>query len=169
MPPWAEVDGRLDDVQPNFDVYMLGKLLWCMVSGRLRLNREWFRNPENNVTAMFAKNDDPHLFIINEILEKCVVEDSKDCFRSASDLLIMVNHFVHSINRGGQLLREGVPRLCRVCGYGHYHPEQVRPSSTVAAVRFWPVGSFGPSDAVIYNVRPFCCDRCGHIQFFKGS
>ncbi len=39
MPPWAETGGRLDKVDTSFDVYMLGKLLWCMVTGRLVLRR----------------------------------------------------------------------------------------------------------------------------------
>jgi eukaryotic-like serine/threonine-protein kinase len=37
MPQWAALGERLETVEPNFDVYMLGKVLWCMVSGRLRL------------------------------------------------------------------------------------------------------------------------------------
>ena len=53
MPPWGEVGGRLNNVDDKFDVYMLGKLLWCMVSGRLLLQREWFRRPENDVTRAF--------------------------------------------------------------------------------------------------------------------
>jgi serine/threonine protein kinase len=32
MPQWGDLGERLENVQPNFDVYMLGKLLWCMVS-----------------------------------------------------------------------------------------------------------------------------------------
>ncbi len=30
MPPWADIGGRLEKIDSNFDVYMLGKLLWCM-------------------------------------------------------------------------------------------------------------------------------------------
>ena len=65
------------DSGSNFDVYMLGKLLWCMVSGRPVLRREWFRRPENDISVMFR--NDPHAYMINTILEKCVVEQQKDC------------------------------------------------------------------------------------------
>ena len=34
MPP-VQTGGRLNKVETNFDVYMLGKLLWCIVMGRL--------------------------------------------------------------------------------------------------------------------------------------
>ncbi|MEI4884253.1 hypothetical protein Q8G49_29240, partial [Klebsiella pneumoniae] len=39
MPVWADLGERLEKVEPNFDVYMLGKLLWCMVAGKLKLPR----------------------------------------------------------------------------------------------------------------------------------
>lgn len=72
MPPWGDVGAGLEKVHSNFDVYMLGKLLWCMVSGRLLLRREWFKEPQNDISSMFK--DDPHAHVVNTILEKCVVE-----------------------------------------------------------------------------------------------
>lgn len=89
MPPWAEVEGRLADVGTNFDVYMLGKLLWCMVSGKLRLQREYFERPENDLTVMFK--DDPAMHAVNRILKRCVVERATDCKTSASDLVLMAS------------------------------------------------------------------------------
>jgi len=44
IPLWGEEDSRLVDVKPDFDVYMLGKVLWCMVAGRSVLRRELFPN-----------------------------------------------------------------------------------------------------------------------------
>lgn len=83
MPPWAE-DQRLEDVQPNFDVYMLGKFLWCMVSGRLRLLREYYNSPqrpEYNLTLQFK--GDPLMQVVNSILDRCLVQDPADCLRSS--------------------------------------------------------------------------------------
>ncbi len=57
MPQWADVGERLEEVQPSFDVYMLGKLLWCMVAGRLKLPREWHRQPKFDLAAMFPNNE----------------------------------------------------------------------------------------------------------------
>jgi hypothetical protein len=43
MPPWVYLDEQPGPINPNFDVYMLGKVLWCMVAGKLKLHREDFR------------------------------------------------------------------------------------------------------------------------------
>lgn len=163
MPPWADLGGRLDKIEPSFDVYMLGKLLWCMVSGRLRLPREWFKQSEYDVTVMFE--DDPHMHMVNKVLEKCLVEDPKSCI-STSALLLLTRNFVSAIEHGGQLLGEGVPRRCRICGLGHYQQIQVRAGDPTGLIRLWHT-SGGATDITHLPVRSFVCDSCGHIQFFK--
>jgi hypothetical protein len=120
MPPWGEIGGRLDNVHANFDVYMLGKLLWCMVSGHFLLQREWFRRPEYDLTKMFR--NDPHVYMIDKILEKRVVENPNECV-SIGDIRAMVTAFMGVIEQRGQLLQEEVPRPCHICGVGEYKPE----------------------------------------------
>ena len=46
MPGWANIGVRLERVEPNFDIYMLGKLLWSMLDGRFVLPREYHRDAE---------------------------------------------------------------------------------------------------------------------------
>jgi serine/threonine protein kinase len=166
MPPWAEVGGRLGEVHPNFDIYMLGKLLWCMVSGRLRLQREWFERPENNLTVLFK--DDPAMHMINVILKRCVVENAEQCQTSASDLALIVSTYIQILERGGQLLHRGIIRPCRVCGVGYYEHigyEQTRPISSdkTTGLRLWAIGT---STNTMLTVYPFICDKCGHVEFF---
>ncbi len=77
MPQWANLGVRPENVEPCFDVYMLGKLLWSMVDGRIFLPREYHNRPEHpefDLTKTFS--GDPHMFLINRILDKCVVEDA---------------------------------------------------------------------------------------------
>ncbi len=155
MPPWGEVGGRLDKVDTNFDVYMLGKLLWCMVSGRLVLQREWFRRPQNDVTVTFRH--DPHAHMINTILEKCVVEQQRDCV-GIHDLRAMVIAFVSVLEQGGQLLQNDVPRPCHVCGDGEYQPEGFGPVN----MRFWK-----EQDIQLKKVEVFACTSCGHVALFR--
>jgi serine/threonine protein kinase len=172
IPSWAEAEERLHEVHPNFDIYMLGKLLWCMVSGRLRLQREWFERPENNLTVLFK--DDPAMHMINVILRRCVVENAEQCQTSASDLAQIVSTYIKVLERGGQLLAKGVSRPCRVCGAGFYKPEvnfasnlpPIREGSSVA-LRLWIGG--GAHDITVLNVYPFICDNCGHLEFFTRS
>jgi hypothetical protein len=163
MPPWADVGGRLEDVDNRFDVYALGKLLWCMVTGRLLLQREYFKEPANDVTLMFR--DDPQAHMINQILEKCVVERRKNCI-GIHDMRAMVFAFVSTINDGGQLLQDGVPRPCQVCGHGEYQPELFRQSNPAFNLKLWNL-SGGANDINSDIVRLFVCSSCGHIEFFR--
>jgi serine/threonine protein kinase len=173
MPLWAFLGEPPETVSPNFDVYMLGKVLWCMVAGRLMLYRESYwdpRYPQFNLAALFP--DDPNMHVINTILEKCLVEEPKDCW-SSLDVYQMVGAFSRMMQRDGQLLKDGVPRPCRVCGVGHYSPEKEMPGqpNTTASIQLSrvvtnarintgePVGGF--------KAEPFACNKCGHVQFFK--
>lgn len=165
MPPWADVGGRLGEVHPNFDIYMLGKLLWCMVSGRLRLQREWFERPENNLTVLFK--EDPAMHMINVILKQCVVENEAQCQTSASALGIIVYTSIQTLERGGQLLHTGIVRPCHVCGHGHYQNSGYAstipqiPKDRPVGMRLWVDGN-----SPTLPVYPFVCDSCGHVQFF---
>jgi len=164
MPPWGE-GGRLDEVEPKFDIYMLGKLLWCMVSGRLRLQREWFDRDEYNLVRQFP--DDPSMHMVNVILKNCVVENPKQCTISASDLTAIVTTYIQMLELGGQLLHEGIPRPCHVCGHGHYeskgHPQLMPPISPGSQVglQIWVDGK-----QTTLGVFPFACSTCGHVEFF---
>jgi len=50
MAPWLDTGDRVDEVTPSSDVYMLGKLLWCMVSGRIKLPYNFYRKPNLDLT-----------------------------------------------------------------------------------------------------------------------
>jgi hypothetical protein len=161
MPPWAETDGRLDKVETNFDVYMLGKLLWCMVTGRLVLRREWYKRRENDVTIIFRH--DPHTHMINTILEKCVVEKQQDCV-GIHDVRAMAIAFVSLIEQGGQLLQREVPRPCHVCGHGEYEPESFGNNKDVIPVKvqFWK-----DQEINLRRLEVYTCNSCGHVALFK--
>ena len=120
MPPWVLLDDQ-PAINPAFDAYMLGKVLWCMVSGKLKLHREDFRDRRFDLTKLYP--NDPHMHIINTILEKTVVAREGDCLRSAQDLWLMVGALLEMMERGGQLWKDGVPKPCQVCGVGYYEPE----------------------------------------------
>jgi serine/threonine protein kinase len=159
MPPWAFLGERLETVDPNFDVYMLGKVLWCMVAGRLRLPREYHRDPRFNLTEFYPT--DPHMHVVNKILDKCLVERPEDCLGSAADLVPMVDAFLSMIGRDGQLLNADVPRPCRVCGQGFYRVENGAVSE--GNLQVWITGN----ESKLLHVRLFFCDACGHAQVFK--
>lgn len=163
MPLWADLGERLEKVEPNFDVYMLGKLLWCMVAGKLKLPRECYRESGFDLTQLFP--DDPHTHVINSILEKCLVEKAKDCLPNAAELLSLVERNLRMIDRDGRLLGEKIPRPCRICGIGHYKLKTLHRDTPAVILRLWHGG--GLADISTLLVRVFICDYCGHTEFFE--
>lgn len=167
MPPWANLGLRHEKVEPCFEVYMLGKLLWSMIDGRRVLPREYHNQPEFDLTRAFP--NDPHMHLINRILDNCVAEDSHRCLSSAEDLLLMVDKMITIIGRGGQMLAAGVPRPCRVCGEGFYQLELLRsgsrpPEYDTGMIRIWLPGG---SEISGVRVQTFICSSCGHVDFFR--
>lgn len=172
-PPWADTGQRLEHPEANFDVYMLGKLLWCMVAGKLKLPREWHRRPEYDLTLLFK--GDPNMHAINSILDKCLQEDPKACLPDAGELLVIVEKHWEVMQRGGQMLRPGVPRPCRVCGTGYYQPLPLgNQTLNVLAFHSGSVsvpgnysGSWSHQGA--FYATFLICDSCGHVQLFKAT
>lgn len=158
MPPWGDLGERLGKVHPNFDVYMLGKLLWCMVAGRMKLPREYHRWDQFDVARLFP--NDGNMGHINKILDKCVVERPENCLTSARELLEIVDEILITLERGVPMLdASGVPVLpCRVCGRGFYRDEGTE-------VRLQTFDSRNMPQSPVH-LRIFVCNVCTHRQFF---
>jgi len=167
MPPWAETEERLEKVEGQFDVYELGKVLWCMAAGRLKLIREWHKRQDFDLRAKFQ--NDPHMHMVNAILDKCLNEDPEKVLSHAGLLLIEVDAHLRVMRRGGQMLREGVPRPCRVCGQGFYQPAggtsgQVLGLATYVDIQGTPPGRRQDGGGLYAGF--FVCDSCGNMQLF---
>jgi serine/threonine protein kinase len=161
MPPWADgLGNELEKVEPNFDVYMLGKLLWCMVAGRLRLRREEFRDPQYDLTTAFP--DAYEMYAINSILEKCLVTRPEACLPSAAELLkstdvamAQIEQRVPVKDRNGKLI---LP--CVACRKGFYR-EYAR--NMHARLQLLDDSNVPRSDV---RLRIFVCNVCTHQVFF---
>jgi serine/threonine protein kinase len=160
MPQWADLGVRLEDVQPNLDVYMLGKLLWCMISGRLRLPREYQRWPEFDLAAIFPNNNYMHL--INSILDMCLVERPEQCLRSAEELLKVVDETLTYIDDGVPFVDQSGRLIlpCRICGKGFYQAEANK--GIIRLTRF----DEGSRQVGENRIRAFLCNVCAHYAFF---
>jgi serine/threonine protein kinase len=157
MPQWADLGERLENVHTNFDVYMLGKLLWCMVTGRLKLPREYHKRPPYDVTAIFP--NDQNMRKVNEIIEKCVVEEPEHCLKSAQELLVIVDDALVSIQKGLPMLdsKGKLVLPCRVCGRGFYREHNsVQLKANDSQNRGAPP----------IPIRMFVCNVCTHYEFF---
>jgi serine/threonine protein kinase len=160
MPPWADGLGDgLEKVQPGFDVYMLGKLLWCMVAGRLRLRREDHREPEFDLGRSFP--DNRYMQLINSILDKCLVKRPQDCLPSAQDLLKIVDENLATIEQGVPLLDEKGKLIlpCRICGKGFCQDQGVE-------VRLQEYDAKKNMGLNLMHLRVFVCNVCTHREFF---
>ena len=166
IPPatWRGMGARLETVKTDFDVYMLGKVLWCMVAGKPKLDREFWDEPENDLTKLFPK--DPHMHMINLILGRSVVTREEKCCGSANELLLQVDTNLEQIKQGGQLLHDGIPRICHVCGVGRYS-RQVLKDTPSYNMRLWDSGASLPATGI--GVEVWECDTCHHIQFFRAG
>jgi len=160
MPQWADLGVRLEAVKPNFDVYILGKLLWCMVAGRLRLPREYHRRPGFDLMTAFPERQNMHL--INRILDRCIVEEPHQCLSSAAELLELVDKTLAITEKGAPVLDEQGKFLlpCRMCGVGSYQEYGPGTHMTIQTHDSYNrhVGAM--------SVRPFICSVCGHFQYF---
>jgi serine/threonine protein kinase len=162
MPTWANLGERFENVEPNFDVYMLGKLLWCMVSGCLVLPLWYHRRPRFDLAEKFPHNE--QMQAINVILDKCIVEEPEDCLKSAQELLEVVDQTI-------TVLERGVPRVdargklslpCRMCGKGFYRPVDEGPQASVVLTRYQQATS--ANHPIL--LRAFVCNVCTHYEFF---
>ena len=155
MPQWA-MGMRVEKIGPTFDIFCLGKLLWSMISGKPILRLWYWQKEEFNVEKIFPKN--PKIKWTRKIFEQCIVEDEKDCLKTADDLLEIVDTFIYLIQRNADIVEDGLERRCKVCGLGEYK---------------YVVNENG-TDAYNFGIRPtgnktfkiFACDHCGNVQMF---
>lgn len=163
-PPWADLAGP-QDVDPRTDVYMLGKALWSMVSGRVKLPREYFLRDAYNLAKIFENQ--PEMFSINEILKHSVVEHIEQCAGDAGVLREIVRNELNRLTKDGQRLDPEVPRPCRVCGIGFYR-RAMRLEADPPPVITLRLTRKNPADEVdgIIDLSMFLCNSCGHCQLF---
>lgn len=161
MAPWLDIDERVEDVPLCSDVYMLGKVLWCMVSGKMRLTQQFHRQAKFNLVQMFPGS--PHMERINLILDQCVVAEERMCLPSATELLALVEKTIGDVSGDNRFLPNGQLRLlCVMCGKDAYRAVTVHQGY----VKFDLFGAGGHSTNQVM-LRLFVCDVCGHHALFS--
>ena len=160
MPGWA-MSRRLADVEPNFDVFSLGKVLWSMISGQETMPLWYHRKPEFNLENQFSDNES--IAFIQEILDKTVVEESTDCIPDATGLLTMMERTIDAMERNVRIVDNDLLRRCLVCSTGRYM-KIVDCDATAQS-------NFGLKVIARPRFRIFVCQDCGHSQLFysKGN
>ena len=79
---------------------------------------------------------------------------------------LVIDTNLEQIKQGGQLLHDGIRRICHVCGTGEYS-RQILKDTPNYNMRLWNSGA-ALHDANL-GIEIWECGTCHHIQFFRSS
>ncbi|MCH8305876.1 MAG: protein kinase [Candidatus Marinimicrobia bacterium] len=103
MPPWGNTM-KIEEVRPTFDVFSLGKLIWTMISGIPSLPYWYWDKEEYDLTKMFPDNS--KMWLVNQLFEKSVVEEEKDCLSNAKVFLEEIDKTIIILGNGVKVMRD---------------------------------------------------------------
>jgi len=157
MPPW-HVDIRVDEVKQDFDLYSLGKLLWCLITGKKRMPTDDFRSDSYSLEKLFPQAD--YIHFANNIFENCIVTEPTNCkYKNASELLSEIDEMIGIITKGTDILYNRTAMSCRVCGRGKYNLFQQNKQP------FIHIHS-SANGRLKEETKLFICNYCGNVQWF---
>lgn len=152
MPPWAQ-SVPIEDINPTFDVFSLGKVLWSLVSGQPKLLFWYFANPryaQYNVEELFP--DAPFIQLANPLFKMCIVDVENACLHDASVLLVEVDKVLAAI--------AAADKTCGVCGVGDYQLLVDGMDDQAGIV------DFGLTPKGVRKFQVLKCSNCGYVQLF---
>ena len=157
MPSWA-TRMRIENINPSFDVFSLGKTIWSIVSRDPILLLWYHREEDFDLEKMFP--DRPEMALLNGLLDKCIVQYEKDCLENAGLLLNEIDSLLGALRLGADIMSDS-ERPCRVCGFGKY---QLVVNNRD---RYNNIENFGFTPRGTHAFKVFVCDNCGHVQLFS--
>jgi len=161
--PEMEAGNRsLGEPTDQTDVYSLGKVLFWMLSGGRRFDRENHRG-----TSLVTLLEDQKFEHVHMLLDRMVTYEPKQRLKSG-DLraeLLSVNLLV----RGDYPpLKPSVGIRCRFCGVGKYERwssfDSTDPKRTMP---LQPISKLGLQNYAGANFRILRCSHCGHVEIFQ--
>lgn len=153
--------GRATEVKPSCDVYVLGKLLYWMFSGK-RLPREEYRE---HIYDLTEQSKDSVIHFVYELLDQMITKNPMDRFPDGNVVASKVEGVIAKLHVNAHLINLKTPQRCMYCGDGWYRVivdprERVNRDQIADRMR-----SFGLEPR--FGVQLFCCDRCGNVQMFQ--
>lgn len=165
LPFWANHGIRVESPTPAVDVFLLGSLLWCMVSGRSRLAGDRYKHDLFNLEKLFP--DNRNMRFINLVLSQCLGEDESKVVKSANEVLTVVDEVISTITKGSPILDENYALVipCRFCLAGFCHQLLEKPGA--GPLRFYMKASDQNEVSVRVEVLDmFRCSGCSNLEFF---
>jgi len=164
LPWWANIGPRLENPTPAIDVFLLGSLLWCMVSGDRWLHGERYRTDHYNLEKRFR--GDRSMRWVNLVLSQCLGDDENKCVKNAGEVLEVVDEVISTITKRTPIFDEDNVLImpCRFCETGFYHNMTAQQSKV--HTRFNVSDELGKIiQSPSFDV--FVCDACSNTQFFS--
>lgn len=152
-------EGKIENVTKTSDVYSLGKILYWLLKGNI-FDRERHRHETNDLTIDNPKRE---YHLINELLDKMIVEDSNDRLEDAIVALNDLNTLIRRIENGANCIDVNVPQNCIYCGLGEYKIVSNKPHQIYGKTTMESYFNF-PDDK---KWMLFQCDHCLNIQLFR--
>jgi serine/threonine protein kinase len=154
MPPWAEGE-RVDDVDPRFDVYSLGKTFLAVLAGKSRLRQIYYDGDSEPFKELFKTIRGGE--VCRWIAERSVVL-RKGRLATAKELLGIVDSALNVVENRGVLPSQ--TRACRVCGVGSYVQKVSEKDGN--QMNKWGIRAV----TALHGYRICSCSNCGHVELF---
>ena len=155
IPPECEI-GRSEDIGCHTDIYLLGKILYAMISGGRMFPRERQDEDEFNLRKTLG---DKKVKYATQIINSCVKEKIEERLKSISDLLPIVEENLRLIEDGFFPVNYG-DEFCRFCGKGKLQRfAQLRGSILQRGNR--------QEDILGHNMILWGCTKCGIAFLFN--
>lgn len=164
QPPWTMGSIPIEAIDATWDVFAIGKVLYCLIAGRRQLPWALHRNKEHDLVEIHKGKSE--MKRVNALLDNCVVDEKEKCLPHAGALLEEFEKAIEDIIAETQGGRIGSRRRCRACGVGWYVALQPDRNSPGGATDPSALGRLG-LNAVRAVVKVEICDHCGHVDMFS--
>jgi len=154
-------DGKAELVSAAADVYLLGKLLHWLMTGK-KFSREKHHDEAYDLAKLMPTSEG---FLINEVLDRTIVADPSLRYADAGELLEALRGLIRRIEMKAHTIGRETPQECNYCGVGTYHP--------VVDYRNGKDKMLGDAHALGFTVQRghlwliLVCDHCGNVQLFR--
>ncbi|HMI52828.1 MAG TPA: protein kinase family protein [Candidatus Saccharimonadales bacterium] len=166
LPWWANDGERLENPTPAIDVFLLGGLLWTMITGKNLHHGDKFKHTSRDLELKFK--GERWMRLINLVLSQCLGEEEHKCLKDAGELLMVVDEVLDTMNHGAPITDENnmIVIPCRFCNRGFYqvlenHEGKLRNNLNVS-------NQHGVHVQVI-SFDILQCNACHNVQYFAPS
>jgi serine/threonine protein kinase len=167
LPRWANMPTRIENPTPAIDVFLLGSLLWVMVSGEEWFYGDMYKTPEFDLEVKFPQ--DRSMRLINLVLSQCLGAQENLCVKNAGEVLTVVDEVLSTLNKNTPILDENNNLIlpCPICGKGFYsRVEASNPKPQRLRQIFTPYLDEQRVSKIDMSTDVFTCSVCTNVQFF---